>query len=188
MMIDNKLKFGDHTKYIGNKISKSIGILFRIRAFVPKPSLRQFYFSFIQSYLQYCILVWGKTYETHLSHLRILQKRSIRIINFKPFLYHSEPLFFHSKILKLDDLFKYNLAIYIHKNSLHLRFQREHDHHTRFRNDLLPEFRRLTTTQQALSSVIPNFCNSLPNYISFVLDLSKFKVDFENFLLTNYSS
>ena len=188
MMIDNKLKFGDHTKYIGNKISKSIGILFRIRAFVPKPSLRQFYFSFIQSYLQYCILVWGKTYETHLSHLRILQKRSIRIINFKPFLYHSEPLFFHSKILKLDDLFKYNLAIYIHKNSLHLRFQREHDHHTRFRNDLLPEFRRLTTTQQALSSVIPNFCNSLPNYISFELDLSKFKVDFKNFLLTNYSS
>ena len=93
VIIDSKLNWAAHILYIKNKISKSIGIIFKIRNFLDKHSLRNMYFSFIYPYLIYCVEIWGNTNETHLKPLIQIQKRSIRTITFSHYQDYTGPLF-----------------------------------------------------------------------------------------------
>ena len=62
VIIDKKINWVDHITFIKNKISKSIGIINKIRKFLDKNTLRNLYFTFIYPYLMYCI-------ETHMIHI-----------------------------------------------------------------------------------------------------------------------
>ena len=99
VIIDSKLNWSDHITYIKNKISKSIGILTKIRRFLSKKTLRNLYFSFVYPYLTYCVEVWGNTHDTYLNPLIKLQKKCIRIITFSHYLEHTPPLFKQLDIL-----------------------------------------------------------------------------------------
>ena len=61
-------------------------------------------------YLTYGIILWGPTYRCHLKQVSILQKKAIRCINKLYYNAHTEPLFIRNKILKLDDLYKFELS------------------------------------------------------------------------------
>ena len=74
--IDNKLLWTSHIKHICSKISKSIGILRRLRFSFPNHILKMIYMSLIYSYINYCNVVWGSAYQNHLKPLVILQKKS----------------------------------------------------------------------------------------------------------------
>ena len=64
----------------------------------------------VQPYLTYGIILWGPTYRCHLKQVSILQKKAIRCINKLYYNAHTEPLFIRNKILKLDDLYKFELS------------------------------------------------------------------------------
>ena len=57
IIIDDKLKWTEHIQYNKNKISKSIGILIKIRPYLDKVTLRNLYFTFVYPYLTYCVEV-----------------------------------------------------------------------------------------------------------------------------------
>ena len=59
VIIDDKLNWKEHIQYIKNKISKSIGILYKVRPYLCTGTLRNLYFSFTYPYLIYCNEVWG---------------------------------------------------------------------------------------------------------------------------------
>ena len=68
VIIDDKLKWTEHIQYIKNKISKSIGILIKIRPYLDKVTLRNLYFTFVYPYLMInmdvsriskTIFIWG---------------------------------------------------------------------------------------------------------------------------------
>ena len=62
IIFNDKLKWTEHihVQYIKNKISKSIGILIKIRSYLDKVTLKNLYFTFVYSYLIiYCVQVWG---------------------------------------------------------------------------------------------------------------------------------
>ena len=80
ILVDSKLKFNLHIKYVGNKMSKAIGIMSKIKFIVPKHTLLKLYYALVLPYLNYCSLVWGGTYDSHLHPLKILQKKIVRII------------------------------------------------------------------------------------------------------------
>ena len=75
VIIDNKMNWSAHIHYIKNKISKSIGILFKIRNFLDNYTLRSVYFTFIYPYLIYCVEVWGNTHDCHLDPLIKIQEK-----------------------------------------------------------------------------------------------------------------
>ena len=56
VILDEKLKFNFHVKYIQNKISKSTGIINRIKENVPLTVLKSLYYSFVYPYLIYCVV------------------------------------------------------------------------------------------------------------------------------------
>ena len=100
VIIDSKLNWAAHILYIKIKMSKSIGILLKIRKFLQN-TVRNMYFTFIYPYLIYWIEVWGNAQHTHLDPLIILQKKSIRTIKLSHYLAHTEPLFEKLNILDI---------------------------------------------------------------------------------------
>ena len=75
--IDSSLNFKAHIDEISSKISKSTGVLYRLSNFLSSATLRSLYFSFIHSYLEYCNIVWGSTFDSYLLPLFRLQKKGI---------------------------------------------------------------------------------------------------------------
>ena len=113
IIIDNKLNWSVHITYIKNKISKSIGIIYKIRKFMDKQNLRNMYFSFIYPYLIYCI-------ETHLNPLIKIQKRGIRTITLSHYLEHSAPLFNKLNILDFKRLVKQIISLLMFKHHINI--------------------------------------------------------------------
>ena len=61
-------------------MSRYIGIMYRIKPFIPLKARIQIYHSFVQSHLNYCSLVWGFTTRTNIESLFRQQKKGIRAI------------------------------------------------------------------------------------------------------------
>ena len=65
--IDKNLNWAPHIQHINSKISKNLGILFRLRHFLTLNTLKQIYYSLIYPYLHYGIMSWGNTYPSRLT-------------------------------------------------------------------------------------------------------------------------
>ena len=120
VIIDDKLKWTEHIQSIKNKISKSIGILIKIRQYLDKVTLKNLYFTFVYPYLIYCVEVWGNACDTHLDPIIKIQKKCVRVITFSHYLEPTESLFKDLKILAFKKLviqrillmmFKHNIGI-----------------------------------------------------------------------------
>ena len=131
-------------EFLSKKIARNVGILSKLKHFLPIYIMNTLYYSLILSHLQYCTLLWANTYSTCLNKLRILQKKAIRIITQSHYLAHTDPLFSKLKLLKLDDLYKHQLGIYMYKStkgllpdsmsSMVIPIHNVHDHHLRNQN------------------------------------------------------
>ena len=186
VMVDNRLKFDEHVKYICNKISKSIGIFYKLSKFVPDSTLLQLYYSLIHPYLNYCSTVWGGTFQTHLDSLIKLQKKIIRIISKESFASHTTPLFLSLKILKFSDLYRYNIAIYYYKTKKYSTQIRNHNYNTRNKNKIIAPFHRLATTQHSVSYNGSTVWNSLPPAILSEPNLKSFKRKLKSYFIEQY--
>ena len=80
---------------------------------LPKESLKTLYFALIQPHINYGILAWGSASLSTLNKTNILQKRILRTINKVKYNTHTDPLFRKSEILKLSDLYVYNILIFM---------------------------------------------------------------------------
>ena len=83
VIIDSKLNWSDHIRNIKNKVSKSIGILTKIRRFLnEKKTFRNLYFSFVYPYLIYCVKIWANAHNMYLDPLIKLQKSVYVLLHF----------------------------------------------------------------------------------------------------------
>ena len=62
MFLDSKLDFDKHIKGVFDKTSKSIGLIRKLRIFLPRPSLLQIYRSFVRLHLDYGDIIYDKTF------------------------------------------------------------------------------------------------------------------------------
>ena len=115
VILDEHISWKPHISYVARKISKSVGIIYKLSFFLSKSTLRKLYFSLVYPYLQYCIIVWGSTYPTNLNRIILLQKRIIRILDKQPFDAHTDPLFIKLKILKFDWIYLYHLGKFMYQ-------------------------------------------------------------------------
>ena len=80
VIIEESLNWNKHISSIENKISKSIGILYKAKQVLEIESLKKLYFAFIHSYLNYCNIIWGSTFKSNLKKLYSKQKHALRIM------------------------------------------------------------------------------------------------------------
>ena len=77
--IDSRLNFDDHINLLCGKISRSIGVLSKLRGVLPFKALQNLYFFLIHPHLLHGIIVWGNTYKTYLKRPTTLQNRALKI-------------------------------------------------------------------------------------------------------------
>ena len=114
MLIDNNLSWKHHIDYIALKTSKTVGIVSRLRHFIPTSILLDIYRSLIHPYISYGLSVWGQTPETNLKRILIVQKRALRLIFFVNKREHAIPLFVRANILPVDMLYYTSMSILMH--------------------------------------------------------------------------
>ena len=115
VLLDENQSWKAHIKYIENKISKNIGILFKARPFLNKKSLLSLYYSHIHGYINYGSVSWGSTCKTNLKKINSQQKHALCIIFYKSKFEHTSELFKSSKILNVYKLNIFNTAVFMHK-------------------------------------------------------------------------
>ena len=115
VIIDNNLNWSAHIRYIKIKIDKSIGIITKARKVFDYETLLSLYNSLIYPSITYCIHVWGNAFPTHIKPIVLLQKKAVRIINGVPPRSSTEMLCKQSDFLKIDEVFKYSMGIFIFK-------------------------------------------------------------------------
>lgn len=185
--MDTCLKFDHHVAGVCSKLSKTIGILYKLQSCLPTNSLVNLYYNLVYPYLIYCNVAWGGTYNAHLGQLIIMQKKIIRIITKQSYLEHTTPLFKQTKILKVVDIHVYLKAIWIFKQrSTHSLPLTQHEHYTRNRDDLPANFQRLTGTQRSISYSGPQIWNSLPLGIRNLQTEKAFKNKLKDYLISFY--
>lgn len=113
--IDENLSWDEHIKFLENKVSKNIGILYRARKVLTKMCLKNIYFSFIHSYLHYANISWASCGRTKLKRLASLQKKAVRLICNKEMFSSSKPLFQNLKILNLYKMNIFQNIFYMFK-------------------------------------------------------------------------
>ena len=99
-------------------------MLYKVRDFVNANILKSIYYALFEPHINYACIIWGENIST-INRLYILQKKALRIINFKEHNAHSFPLFHHSKIIKIADKIKIENCFFINKytnNKLHSIF------------------------------------------------------------------
>ena len=74
-----------HIEYVRKKLSKTCGIILKLRHCVGIDILKTLYYALGYSYLRYGNIVWGNAVKTTLKTLVTRQNRIIKIMTFAPF-------------------------------------------------------------------------------------------------------
>ena len=138
--IQDTLNWAPHTDRIANKISRTLGVMNKLKHFLPTYTLRTMYNSLILPHLNFSILSWG----LHSGRLPKLQKRAVRIITVNKYNAHTEPILNYLGLLKVNDIFTLQCLKFYFKcthervpttfASFFTRNTARHDHDTRQRH------------------------------------------------------
>ena len=104
LLIDENLSWKNHIHTLTTKISKTVGLLAKVRHILPKRTLLDMYKSLIAPYITYGLTSWGNASKTLLNKVLVLQKRALRLIHFAQAREHAIPLFLKGNLLPLEFL------------------------------------------------------------------------------------
>ena len=85
-----------------NKISRTVGLINRLKNYIPENALLTIYNTLIIPHLNYGILTWGFNSD----RIMKIQKKAVRSITSSKYNAHTEPIFKTLKLLKINDIFK----------------------------------------------------------------------------------
>jgi hypothetical protein len=194
--LDSQLKWQSHVDHVCRSLSRGIALLRTSHTLFPKSVKSMMYYSFIYSYIAYCIQVWGNAADVYTVNIVTLQKRAIRLVANASRLAHSRPLAYDHKFLLFDDVYKMKCACTIFK-SLNVRYQ----------SNILPVFNNVSTqtgrvlrNRSDLSVLYARTCkrqnsficsgiriwNLVPLMIRSVVSFALFKSQLRSWLISSY--
>lgn len=216
--IDKDLKFVKHIKITNCKIARMINSFWKC-PIDDTQIKKQIYHALVESHLNYGILMYAsnlhnnvsdfminsRSTPSNLKQLAVTQNKIIRaILRIPKYDKHNQvynntsPLYKKLHILKLEDLYRYNLGILCHNvyysKTCPTRISELFTLRTDIidRNTRCSEFdfyfktTRLTTTQKCPSIAGAKLWNSLPTLMKSIKSLSKFKIELKALLISKY--
>ena len=113
ILIDSNLNFRFHLEEIENKLSKSLGILCKLKPILPQNALLKLYYSMVHSHLLYGLVVWGSTFPSYLKKLNSIQNKVVKLIGGGNYLDRANPYYSKLNLLKLPDLYEFETAKFV---------------------------------------------------------------------------
>ena len=151
----------------------------------------------MHTHLSYGIIIWGSTYKSHLEKLTLLQNNAIWAVGGAGWNESSSPLYYKFKVLKFHDIYKYELAKFMHhvqnktlptpllkifddvKNDLNLNTR------SRTREKLKVPLFKSSRTQKSVKYQGVTLWNSLSLNLK-KLSFQKFSIEYKSNLIQNY--
>ena len=115
VIIDENLTWSQHLKYLSSPIAKHSGLFYRLRNYVSREALCVLYYGLIYSKVQYGIISWGTASKTSLNAIQIRLNQILRAISFNNVRTPVTSLYKNLNFLKLDDIYKLELAKFMYK-------------------------------------------------------------------------
>ena len=124
VIIDEKLTWTSHVKALQSKMCRYIGVMYKIKKYLPLKARLQIYHSFIQSHINFCSLVWGFSAKSNIDSLFSKQKKGIRAVvpGFINYKYkdgelpgHTKSFFKEYNILTIQGIIALNALLFMHK-------------------------------------------------------------------------
>ena len=114
VIIDEHFLWNHQIQNTVTKASKGIGMMRRIKQFVPKSTLVKIYNAIVLSHFDYCSLVWDNCCDYLKNRLQKLQNRAARIITGKTYEVSSEDVLKELDWQPLNQRYKNNKLIFMH--------------------------------------------------------------------------
>ena len=196
VIINNNLNWNGHIKHLESKISRSVGIIGKARKYLGGKIMETLYYTMVYPYLLYCNLLWGNANDKTLWPIFKLQKKAIRLIVNVSRREKSTPYFKKLNIIKLPDVYKNNVSIFMYhylNNNLPETFSDYfimansiHNVNTRQKNRYrVPLYKTAIGSKFVKKTGIEIWENILENY-GFEYELDKFKLLIKATYLAEY--
>ena len=192
--LDSKLTFDKHLQCIKSKISRSIGILWKVN-YLPVEILKKSYYTLVYPYLLYCLMAWGSASNTLTNLLFLKQKKIVRIISKSDYFDPSDPIFKELNILKLNDLYKVYCSVFMFKTLYENKYDFYLDkikslqinlpYNTRNTEFRLPKLRLIRSRQNIVYQGI-SIWNKIPNHMKNNKTSSSFKKGLKMNIIDSY--
>ena len=101
LTVNEYMNWNSHVQKIANKISRTLGVMNRLKRYLPISAMKLMYDSLILSHLQFGITNWGFEWD----RISKLQKRALRIMTNSRYNAHTEPLLKQLHLLNVKDIF-----------------------------------------------------------------------------------
>ena len=193
IFLDDKLKWKTQIDHISDKLSKMLGILYKVRNCFTSSALKTFYYSFVFPYLQYGLIFWGSSCKKQFNRVLILQKKIIRCINYQGKFAQTEPLFKKYEInFRTLKIFKFvNLYTYDINSHQFFNFHTHasiHEYPTRNSSNLVQSLVHSSLASNFILNKGLILFNSLENHVKTARNIDIFKSRLRNYYLSSYST
>ena len=196
VLIDECLTWKNHIDCISKTISRNIGVMNKLKHYIPYRILHTLYCTLISPYLNYGILIWGNTCKSYLDKLVKLQKWALRTITNSHYRSHTGPLFAECNILTVTDMYNLELGVFMYRFSigdLPVAFKNYfskrsdiHDYPTRHGNDLNLTNNKKLFSDQTIRTRGPILWNLLPTTVKDSKSAKHFRTHFKAKLIQTY--
>ena len=196
VIIDENLTWKNHIDGITKTISRNIGMINKLKFFVPERILRTLYCTLVLPYINYGILIWGQACKTYLEKIYKLQKWVLRIISNSHYRSHSTPLFHKYDILNVYDMYKLEVGVFMYRyfanlipESFNTFFTKRcdiHNYHTRNNCNLNQTRNKRVFTDRTIRTTGPILWNSLDDKTKKLLSTKHFRNSYKSSLISSY--
>ena len=124
VIVDEKLNWSKHIATVKAKMARYIGMMYKLKYFLPLKARIQIFQSFVQSHLNYCSIVWGFAAKSNIELLFRNQKKAMRAVmpGFVNYFYKEGKIPAHTKtsfcsygILTIHGIIIKNALLFMHK-------------------------------------------------------------------------
>ena len=172
LTVNEYMNWNLHTQKNANKISCTLGVMNRLKRYLPISAMKLMYDSLILSHLQFGITNWVFEWD----RISKLQKRALRIMTSSKYNAHTELLFKQLHLLKVKDIFDVQCLKFWYKfvnrklpNYFRDMFKCNYELHeigTRNHDQLNLYPTRTSGARNVLRHHIPELLNKFPKYLT----------------------
>ena len=193
VIIDENLTWKNHIDGITKTISRNIGMMNKLKFFVPEPILRTLYCSLVLPYINYGILIWGKACDMYLCKIHKLQKWAIRVISNSHYRSHTASIFQKYDILNVYDSYKLEVGVFMYQyfqnllpSSFNTFFSKRsdiHDYHTRNRSNFNQTRNKKKFADKTIRTTGPTTWNLIDDKIEKAISTNHFQKSCKSLLI-----
>lgn len=167
LTVDENLRWDLHIKSICNKLKFVSYIFYRVKRVLELNELKIIYHALFQSIIEYGLIIWGGSYDSHIMPIFTLQKMVIKTILGKPLLFPSIDVFIDFQVLTLRQLYASKIVKYFNKNVNEFKKKNNAFHNLRLNSNdrykiLYP---RLTILRRQFPFISIKLINRIPESI-----------------------